>query len=203
MDIDEELAKQGIYRVGNSFSDTPIKVPAEIEVPDNAAQDVQQDIGPTVAYVEPAWDEEKAARAAALIEQWVKDLKVVVPVTIQPLTASTDQPPGFAGGGHIRGPGTSTSDSILARLSDGEYVVRAAAVRKYGLETLNRLNGMSLPRFATGGLIEKVAEIEPRTAPALGTLNFNLPGGEQFSVNTAGDWSDDLRRAALKYGKPR
>ena len=43
---------------------------------------------------------------------------------------------GFARGGPIYGPGTGTSDSIPAWLSNGEFVVRAAAVRKYGLITL-------------------------------------------------------------------
>jgi len=35
-------------------------------------------------------------------------------------------------GGPIRGPGTSTSDSIPARLSDGEFVVDAKAITKLG-----------------------------------------------------------------------
>ena len=112
-----------------------------------------------------------------------------------------------ATGGHIRGPGTGTSDSILARLSDGEYVIRAAAVRKYGLNMLNALNGMHLPQFATGGLVDRLAEqaagMEPSRAPSLGTLNFNLPGGESFSVQAAADNWGDLRRTAIKYGKPR
>tara|TARA_X000001388_G_scaffold75813_1_gene71496 strand:+ start:262 stop:1494 length:1233 start_codon:yes stop_codon:yes gene_type:complete len=37
-----------------------------------------------------------------------------------------------AGGGEIVGPGTGTSDSIPARLSDGEYVMTASAVRGAG-----------------------------------------------------------------------
>jgi hypothetical protein len=37
-----------------------------------------------------------------------------------------------AGGGYISGPGTETSDSIPARLSDGEFVVKASAVRGLG-----------------------------------------------------------------------
>lgn len=70
---------------------------------------------------------------------------------------------GFAGGGYISGPGTSTSDSIPARLSDGEYVVRAKAVRALGTDFLDRLNaagsGLSgkgkLPKFryAEGGYV--------------------------------------------------
>ncbi len=67
---------------------------------------------------------------------------------------------GFAGGGFVLGPGTSTSDSIPAWLSTGEFVVRAAAVQKYGLDLFRRLNGMTVntpktfsPRFAMGGLV--------------------------------------------------
>ena len=37
-----------------------------------------------------------------------------------------------AGGGEIVGPGTSTSDSIPALLSDGEFVVNAATVEGIG-----------------------------------------------------------------------
>jgi hypothetical protein len=68
-----------------------------------------------------------------------------------------------AGGGFITGPGTATSDSILARLSAGEYVMRAAAVRAYGVDFFEALNGLrapnpprrgaSVPRFAEGGLV--------------------------------------------------
>ena len=59
--------------------------------------------------------------------------------------------PGFAIGGPVRGPGTPTSDSILARLSAGEWVVNAHDVQRAG-----GFRGMqewtkSLPGFATGG----------------------------------------------------
>lgn len=37
---------------------------------------------------------------------------------------------GFSTGGHVSGPGTGTSDSIPARLSDGEFVVNAAATKR-------------------------------------------------------------------------
>lgn len=60
---------------------------------------------------------------------------------------------GFADGGLVRGPGTSKSDSIPARLSAGEYVVKAAAVQRYGAGFLDAINGMRAPRFADGGLV--------------------------------------------------
>ena len=53
-----------------------------------------------------------------------------------------------ARGGHIKGPGTGTSDSILAMLSNGEYVVKASAVRKYGTGMLRDIN---MGKYASGG----------------------------------------------------
>ena len=43
-------------------------------------------------------------------------------------------PPGLmaAAGGEIKGPGSGTSDSIPAMLSDGEFVMTAQAVRNAG-----------------------------------------------------------------------
>ncbi|MEP9347871.1 tape measure protein [Xanthobacter sp. KR7-225] len=57
-----------------------------------------------------------------------------------------------ATGGSIRGPGSGTSDSIPAMLSNGEYVVNAAMAKKYGplLQAINSGN-FRLPAFATGG----------------------------------------------------
>jgi hypothetical protein len=69
---------------------------------------------------------------------------------------------GAAGGGLVSGPGTGTSDSIPARLSAGEFVMRASSVRDIGADTLARMNrglnvgsirGMYAPRFAEGGLV--------------------------------------------------
>lgn len=61
--------------------------------------------------------------------------------------------PGYATGGRISGPGTGTSDSILSRLSNGEYVMRAAAVSTYGTGLLDQMNALQLPAFAAGGAI--------------------------------------------------
>lgn len=73
------------------------------------------------------------------------------------VTGSAAGPGGFAAGGMIRGRGTGTSDSILARLSNGEFVINAAATSRF-LPLLRAINdGMSMPlmprtRFADGGL---------------------------------------------------
>ena len=48
--------------------------------------------------------------------------------------------PSYAEGGLVTGLGTSTSDSILARLSNGEFVVNAKSTQRF-LPILNTLNG--------------------------------------------------------------
>jgi len=53
-----------------------------------------------------------------------------------------------ASGGSIRGAGTATSDSIPAMLSNGEYVIKADSVKKYGVGTFDALNAQ---KFKDGG----------------------------------------------------
>jgi tape measure domain-containing protein len=78
---------------------------------------------------------------------------------------------GFAGGGLIRGPGTGTSDSILAQVaggpqiavSNGEFIVPARKVAEVGVDSLNEWIGQPRTRypgdgsqglaFASGGLV--------------------------------------------------
>lgn len=59
----------------------------------------------------------------------------------------------FATGGSVDGPGTGTSDSIPAMLSNGEYVLNAQAVDRLGVPFLNGLNIGRLRGFASGGLV--------------------------------------------------
>ena len=58
-----------------------------------------------------------------------------------------------AKGGAIIGPGTSTSDSIPALLSNGEYVINADAAAQIGRTTLDALNSGAYPAFASGGSV--------------------------------------------------
>ncbi|WPP47088.1 phage tail length tape measure family protein [Pseudomonas sp. AN-1] len=91
--------------------------------------------------------------------------------------------PGFSTGGHVTGPGTGTSDSIPAWLSNDEFVTRSAVVRQPGalpfLEDFNR-RGMSAlddwaaaVRHSTGGLAGVPAPALP--APSLGNVQLAEP----------------------------
>lgn len=69
-----------------------------------------------------------------------------------------------ASGGLMQGPGTDTSDNLLAFLSPNEFVIKATSVRniirEYGLSALHYINEFGkLPRFAMGGLVERVKEL--------------------------------------------
>lgn len=58
----------------------------------------------------------------------------------------------LAGGGHVSGPGTATSDSIPAMLSDGEFVVRSSVAKKHR-RLLESLNSGAMAGFAQGGAV--------------------------------------------------
>lgn len=75
---------------------------------------------------------------------------------------ANDNTPRFAKGGSVWGKGSGTSDSILAWLSNGEYVINAAAARafrplldmiNYGGSGLKSKLKNGLPAFANGGLV--------------------------------------------------
>lgn len=63
---------------------------------------------------------------------------------------------GFAEGGHVSGPGTGTSDSIPAMLSNGEFVVNAKATAA-NRPVLEAINAGKAPKFATGGIVSRSA----------------------------------------------
>ena len=64
----------------------------------------------------------------------------------------TDVAQWHAAGGLVRGAGSGTSDSIPARLSDGEFVVRAASVPA-NLDVLRAINARG---YADGGLVGRM-----------------------------------------------
>ena len=99
--------------------------------------------------------------------------------------------PGFAEGGTpgglIKGPGTGTSDSILAilgggkgaiRVSTDEFIVNAAATKRH-LPLLEAINSGKLPGFATGGRISA-----PRL-PDLSSIGGGASAGGQIMLRVS------------------
>jgi hypothetical protein len=83
----------------------------------------------------------------------------------------------FATGGYVTGPGTGTSDSIFARISNGEYIMTASTVKALGVGFLDSLN---YRQYATGGLVQQYqAGVVPnkmdgntRRTPVAPTINL-------------------------------
>ncbi len=95
-----------------------------------------------------------------------------------------------ATGGLITGPGTGTSDSIPAMLSNGEFVINAAAVQRLGTGYLNMLNS---PHYAEGGQVG---------IPAMGvagnggsvTLNVSAMDASSFMDFLRGGGMDSIKQ---------
>jgi hypothetical protein len=119
---------------------------------------------------------------------------------------------GAASGGLVRGPGTSTSDSIPAMLSNGEFVFSAAAVRRLGPDLLAALNaGLGsvqlrdfshhrVPHFAAGGLVDAGARgaggsFEGRISLAPGLIyeEMRRTEGARVIIETLSDHRKSIR----------
>lgn len=96
---------------------------------------------------------------------------------------------GFADGGKVRGPGGPRSDSILARVSNGEYVVRASAVDKH-FPLLEAINNNRLPGMAEGGLIDPNLLLDPNN-PDHGRLQGAAPGPVDSVTQTVNQTQPD------------
>ena len=130
-------------------------------------------------------------------------------------------PKGYATGGMVRGPGTGTSDSVLARLSNGEYVVNARATAQHRglLEAINsgRGTGPSLAASNTnwqppnvGDMVSKLFKKGARAAinlvanPAMDYLENTFGGtfggkmaitGFRTMLESVRSWADELSLA--------
>lgn len=120
--------------------------------------------------------------------------------------------PGFSTGGPVWGAGSATSDSIPARLSQGEYVIKASKVAEFGVDFFNKINFGSanireilkdkfgMAHFATGGFVSPNAInfSQPAYVP-----NVNIGGGQ--SIEIFGDFQlrNDRLVAAVSRGQAK
>ncbi len=135
-------------------------------------------------------DELNNARTAA--QEVIDKLKAIDGMTISVTIANKIKTPGmdpskFANGGLVTGPGSGTSDSIPAMLSNGEFVLRHAAVQAIGLDTLRQLNQADrvpvLPPIVNAPTITLPANQPGRDAPLVGSLTVHA--SQQVDVDLA------------------
>jgi TP901 family phage tail tape measure protein len=103
---------------------------------------------------------------------------------------------GKAQGGMINGPGTGTSDSIPAYLSNGEYVIRASAVQQYGKDFFDGLNAQ---KFAEGGKVEKSGWLQRYAKSLSGNPLAEMMGTASLlrKISGTGQKGDNLSAAML------
>jgi len=117
-----------------------------------------------------------------------------------------------AAGGMVRGPGTGTSDSVLARLSAGEFVMKTKAVDHWGPRFMHALNNLRNPfGFAEGGLVGLGASLMPASgarfaegglaATEAGTpVHLHFPSGGQVQLQGDKAVVRSLLREARRAG---
>lgn len=106
--------------------------------------------------------------APAMIPAFIAELVGIVSSAIASSIAvfkkaKTPSTPKFATGGLVGNQTTTrTDDTVDAKLSVGEYVIRSKAVKALGVDFLDRLNGGrgdNTNRFATGGLVPSIPTV--------------------------------------------
>lgn len=125
--------------------------------------------------------------------------------------------PGFATGGYVSGAGTGTSDSIMARLSDGEFVVNASATKRNRalLEAINSNERVSVAGGSTASVPTQPSSSQAVVAAApqpkvtvnliedrsrAGTVDQRAGDNGQLEIDAfvADIWGDGERAQALQ-----
>ena len=122
----------------------------------------------------------------------ISDKTFTISANLRTSTLAQESAPGFHGninramGGPVYGPGTGTSDSIPAMLSNGEFIMNAAATSR----NLPLLHAMNAQKFAAGGLVINAQANQGDFVPKLTSFYDN-------AINTV---KSSLQSAMASYG---
>lgn len=185
-----DKTRQYADQVGKSFGDAM----ADFILGEKSAKDALKD-----------WAKSIIENAVRILMQW---LSVFAIYSAFPTLASGMTPADaanktvfgvsrkFAQGGYISGPGSGTSDSIPAWLSNGEFVLRSAAVDRIGVGVLNAMNAGAVPRFAEGGSVD-----DSMAGAGVGnsvTLNVSAVDAASFSAFLSRGGLDSIKQALFE-----
>lgn len=160
IDIDWSQIVEGVSEAAQQIIAAFQTIPQEVLL---IFQEVVSNISDAMATAEDV-----VRTSVANMISYLQDLQAEIQATLDAMAEVDsgggdvgDPASGFATGGFISGRGTGTSDEIPIWASNGEFMLTARAVKKYGLGFLNALNNLRLPKslfkgmkgFATGGLI--------------------------------------------------
>jgi hypothetical protein len=113
-----------------------------------------------------------------------------------------------ASGGYISGPGTPTSDSIPAMLSNGEYVINAKSVQAAGVPMLDSINRMAsggmvsynVPKMSSGGNVRYADGGLASSSSSLYNINVSLSGTNLTADDVAASIHKEMRLREMAAG---
>jgi hypothetical protein len=202
-------AQAGNAQSSSSSSTPPAKAPAQAQIR-QVGQNSFTNLPPANVdlQIDPGAESRALQDATALAQRLSSAL--VIPITpvigggAAPQASPVD---GYATGGLVSGPGTGTSDSIPAMLSNGEYVMRAAAVSRLGKGFLDLLNqGMPVSRFADGGLVDAAATAQAAEPAFKSFGRLDIALGDQVLqtyVQPGPSLGTEFKKLRMKFGSTR
>jgi TP901 family phage tail tape measure protein len=100
--------------------------------------------------------------------------------------------------GRIQGSGTTTSDNILLLGSRDEFMMRARAVDHYGLEFMDAVNNLKLPRYATGGALARSTAMPAYSGGSAPVINLHATFEAPSNVESGADWGREAAAELVK-----
>ncbi len=193
------LKGRGVFQEGGSIDDQMMMAmtpPMESEMePDEDMED-----GYTRFIMEEALTEEEEDMLMSKLEQ-DEELAMLFDKVI-------DVAQEFAGSGPVEGPGSGVSDSIPARLSDGEFVFTAKAVEEIGADNLMAMMKDAEAKaderqpLQEGGIPELREETRPIETPKMVEQTIRVERGPQTEqVGVSGSLLDS-REEDEEYTNP-
>lgn len=180
------LTRDQVDALKTSLDKIPKEKVTELKVKDDQAK---RHLAELQTIMSGDWLKDKTVRITTIYEELGSTAARTAAYSRDPRRGSVIE--GYADGGHILGPGTGTSDSIPAWLSNGEYVIKAAAVAKYGAAFFHQLNTM---RFADGGYVSRGGLPAPQPVPVAAvpspslTVQMSSPDPYQAAREVLAEW---------------
>ena len=194
------LKGRGVFQEGGSIDDQ-MMMAMEQPIESEMESDDDMEDGYTKFIMEEALTEEEEDMLMSKLEQ-DEELAMLFDKVI-------DVAQEFAGAGPVEGPGSGVSDSIPARLSDGEFVFTAKAVEEIGADNLMAMMKDAEAKaderqpLQEGGIPELKEETRPVETPQMTEQVIRVERGPQTEqVGVSGSLLDQVREEEEEYTNP-
>jgi tape measure domain-containing protein len=198
----EDAFQRGKAQIEQQSKKDPIELGWVID-PEKAEKGVQGVFAGLEMDVPATVDDQALRQQAAAVVLGINQSQAVPPIVVPVVTPSVgmteDGRPiysatqAFAAGGPVKPP--NAFDNLLGWFNRDEFIMRAAAVRKYGAGFMDSINSLAFPKvpaYAAGG-------------PVGTPVNLYLPDGRSFGMSAAPSVARELTKIlsteVLKRGR--